>query len=485
MTHTTALAAAVLLVDLAIRVGLSVRVVMRRRPVGTTLAWLLVVLAAPIVGAALYLLVGELRLGSRRARRANTIHGPYLRWSAGLRERYAVDHAALPPEGQPLARLSEATVGIPALPGNVLELGDEAEAILRRLIADIDQAERTCHLEFYIWQPGGWADEVAAALERAAARGVVCRLLVDDVGSRPFLRGPAATRLAQAGVEVRAALPVSLLRMIFVRFDLRLHRKIVVIDGEIAYTGSLNLVDPRYFKREAGVGQWIDAMVRVQGPAVEPLALTFLEDWELETGEDLAQLSRTADLHTVAGRGRASVQVIPSGPLVRPEAIREVLLTAIYSARRELILTTPYFVPDEALLTALVSAAARGVDVTLIVPARVDSVLVRWASRAHFDDLLAAGVRIARFQSGLLHTKSITIDGEYSLFGSLNLDPRSLALNFEITLAVFDGEFTTRLRGLQLSYAAQSTWAQWEGYERRRFGPRLVDNLARLMSPLL
>lgn len=149
-----------------------------------------------------------------------------------------------------------------------------------------------------------------------------------------------------------------------------MHRKIVVIDGELAYAGSLNMVDPRYFKRGSGVGQWIDAMVRVRGPAVEGLAITFLEDWELETAEGVEQLRETGDVRALEEQGSAAVQVVPSGPVTESHTIQQVLLMAIYAARRELILTSPYFVPDELLLTALVSAARRGVDVTLIVPAR-------------------------------------------------------------------------------------------------------------------
>ena len=160
-------------------------------------------------------------------------------------------------------------------------------------------------------------------------------------------------------MQARAALPVGVFRMLFARLDLRLHRKIVVIDGRLAYTGSLNLVDPRFFKKEAGVGRWIDAMVRLQGPAVEPLAVTFIEDWELETAEGLDELNETI-VASVPAVGDSAVQVIPSGPLVRGEAIQAILLMAIYSAQTELVLTTPYFVPDERMLTALLSAAARG-----------------------------------------------------------------------------------------------------------------------------
>ncbi len=475
----------ILLADLCIRVGLAVRVIMRRRPVGVTLAWLALVLGFPLMGAVAYLLFGELRLGHRRALRAERIHEPYERWLAELRGRADVDWEATCHDGEPLARLSEAAIGIPALPGNHLKLLADWESAFASIVQDIDEAKRTCHLEFYIWHAGGWADEVAAALKRAAARGVTCRVLLDDVGSRDFLRSVAVGELRDAGVEVQAALPASLLRMVFVRFDLRMHRKIVVIDGRISYTGSMNLVDPRYFKQDAGVGQWVDAMVRMEGPAVEAMAITFLEDWTLESPDDIDRLRETGDVHPMRPRGEAPVQVLPSGPAQNSDAIERILLAAIYQARSELILTTPYFVPNEAILMALISAAERGVEVTLIVPARVDSLLVRWASQAFKGDLANAGVRILLYEGGLLHTKSVTIDGRMALFGSLNLDPRSLFLNFEITIAIYDAAVTRELRAVQLSYAEKARTMDVQEWLDRKVVTRFLENTARLAGPLL
>ena len=485
MESVSLMTVAVFAADFLIRIGLSLRVIMRRRPVGVTLAWLTIVLSFPFGGAVIYLAFGETRLGTRRAERAARIHEPYMEWLADLENRTEIHWSQLGPECEPLARLTEATVGIPPMSGNSVELIDETDAVFHRIIADVDAARSTCHMVFYIWNNGGLADEVAEALIRAAKRGVICRVLVDDVGSAPFLRSETARRLREEGIRLHSALPVGLIRSLFVRLDLRMHRKIVVIDGEIGYTGSLNMVDPRYFKQESGVGQWVDAMVRVRGPVVEGLAVTFLEDWELDTGEGLDKLRKTSDVRVLEEVGDAAVQVVPSGPVTDSHAIQQVLLMAIYSARRELILTSPYFVPDELLLTALVSAASRGVDVTLIVPAKVDSRLVRYASQAHKIDLLEAGVKIALFEGGLLHTKSISVDGEISLFGSLNLDPRSLWLNFEITLSTYDSDFTGRLRDLQQRYIDDSQYMDLEEWRKRPAVERLVTNAARLLSPLI
>ena len=475
----------VVAIHLAIQLALAVRIVMQRRAVGESLAWIMVVFIFPVVGPLVYLMVGELRLGRRRARRFVELFPPIQRWLEELPRRRRVDWQRHELHGEPLSRLAERSLGLPALPDNALELLDDWQAVFRRLIVDIDNAQRTCHMEFYIWQMGGAADDVAEALLRARGRGVVCRLLVDALGSRPFLRGETAVRLREAGVEIQAALPGGLLRMPFVRFDIRLHRKIVVIDGMFAYTGSLNLVDPRYFKRDAGVGPWVDAMVRLQGPAVEGLAITFLADWYVETDAQLDDLRQTGDAHPQPVRGESAVQVLPSGPAFNSEAIEQVLVMAAYSARRELVLTTPYFVPNEVLRIALISAARRGVKVLLVVPAKIDSLLVRHASQAFRSELLDAGVRIAQFDDGLLHTKSVTVDGEISLFGSVNLDPRSFRLNFEISLAVYDRTFTGQLRNLQQQYIDRSELMDLAAWNARPTRQRATENFARLFSPLL
>ncbi len=471
--------------DLVIRLALCVRVIMRRLPVGVSLAWMFVVLPFPFLGSLAYLFIGESRLGQSYAKRDRRLRGPYRGWLNELKRR-EIDWSARGPAGEALSRMALATIGLPVAAGNRVELLPDWEASLRALIKDIDAARQTCHLEFYIWSAGGLADEVGEALLRASARGVICRVLLDDVGSRPFLRGPWIDRLRAGGVSVEAALSARIWRLLFVRFDLRLHRKLVVIDGRIAYTGSQNLADPRVFKQDAGVGEWVDAMVRIEGPVVEQMGVIFLGDWALASPEGIEHVRRTGNVYPVAVQGTAPVQVIPSGPSDDDDgAIERILLTTIYTARKKLVLTTPYFVPDDALMTALVCAAERGVDVTLIVPAKVDSRLANLASRAMQGDLVANGVRVLLFEGGLLHTKSVTADGEISLFGSLNLDPRSLHLNFEITLAIYDPPFTSRLEALLAEYARRSRAVRLEEWQSRGQLQKLVENAARLIGPLL
>jgi cardiolipin synthase len=484
MLHIHWVANVVFLADLVIRLGLSVRVIYRRLPVGVSLAWLMIILVFPFAGAVLYLLVGEYRLGPGRARRAVSFRKSNPAVGKG-EESGRVDPARLGAGSAAVFRLAESALGAAPLARNRLELLNNADAAFPVLIEDIDRAERSCFLEFYIWSTGGRADEVGAALIRAARRGVECKVLVDALGSKAFLKSKLAGELRQGGVRVEPALPAGLLRLLFVRPDLRMHRKIVVIDGERGYTGSLNLADPRLFKIEAGVGQWVDALARVQGPAVAGLAETFREDWYLETGEFLDTLSPVGNRAVEANLGKAVVQVLPTGPGPHVDAIEQVLLMALYAAKQEVVLTTPYFIPSESLLAALLSAGGRGVKVVLIVPAKIDSRLVHFASRAFQTDLLKAGVEVALFKGGLLHTKSITVDGEFSLFGSLNLDPRSLRLDLEITLAVHDTEFTAALRRLQQAYLDGSEILDLAACAARSAWERFAEDSTRLVGPVL
>jgi cardiolipin synthase len=226
-------------------------------------------------------------------------------------------------------------------------------------------------------------------------------------------------------------------------------------------------------------------MLRIEGPAVEALGGIFLQDWEVNTGVSLTLLEESHDVMPVEEQGPVALQAMPSGPARKPLAILQLLLSTFYAAKRELVVTTPYFVPDDSLLTALISAAHRGVEVTVVLPEKNDSRLVDYASRAVFEDLLEAGVTIAAFRGGLLHTKSVTVDGEFCLFGSVNLDMRSLWLNFEISLMIYNREITTQIRELQADYIRDSDLLDASAWRQRPFSRRLLENVTHLAAPLL
>ncbi|MGI9239450.1 MAG: cardiolipin synthase [Verrucomicrobiales bacterium] len=475
------------LVHLALVVGISIRVIMRRPNTGVALAWLFIVSAIPYLGALLYLLLGERRVNKGRMRRIAARRADYRKLVQRGIDRGLTDvrWERHPPEAEEMDRLARTMVGLPTVTGSTGKLYSETNEILDQLAADIDQAERSVLMEFYIWNAGGKADTVLEALIRAAGRGVSCRILIDALGARPWWKSDQPARLRAAGIKVLEALPVGILRTFVDRTDLRLHRKIVVIDGKFAWTGSMNLVDPKFFKQEAKVGEWVDAMVRVEGAIVGPLALTIIGDWMLESGESIEGIIADSKLEAVTPKGDGDAQVVPSGPGETEDGLLQMLLATINAAKRELVLTTPYFVPDESLLRALRGASARGVRVRMIVPEKVDSLLTRFASRSYYDELMELGIEIYLYRGGLLHTKSITADHRITMFGTVNLDMRSLWINYEVALFVYGSEFGTAIRELQQSYIEDSDllvpaeWAERPGMQR------FLESASRLTSPIL
>lgn len=484
LTQTTSLAT---VLHLCLVAGISLRVIMRRPNTGVALAWLFVVGTFPLVGAACYLLLGERRISRSRVRRIAARQADYQKLvrrgiDSGHMEVLWGGH---PVEAEGMNRLGSNMVGFPTVTGSRGELFSDTDKTLDALARDVDSAKHSVLMQFYIWNEGGRADDVLEALIRAAQRGVSCRVLVDTIGARPWWKSSQPGRLREAGVELRKALPVGLLRSIVDRTDLRNHRKIVVIDGEVAWTGSMNLVDPKFFKQDANVGEWVDAMVRIEGSAVGPLALTIIGDWLLESGESMDDVIGNARLPASRPSGGSDIQVVPSGPGETDDGLVQMLIATVNSAKEELVLTTPYFVPDESLLRALRGAAARGVEIHLVLPEKVDSLLTRYASRSYYDELMEVGIQIHLYRKDLLHTKSVVADRQITMFGTVNLDMRSIWINYEVALFVYGQEFGETIRELQQSYIedsdrlAEAEWAKRSGVQQ------FFENALRLTSPIL
>jgi cardiolipin synthase len=473
---------AALTIEFLIRLLLIGFILLRRQPrAATNVAWITVILLLPVAGMIGYLLVGEVRLGRRRLERHRRIVEQISDPSSFHPVRAAAEQTPIPEAFQPVESLAETIGNNSAVGGNVLQLIANTDLFIDSLVNDINEAESHCHLLFYLFLDDHSGRRVARALMDAAARGVAARLLVDAVGSRPFTRSALIRELREAGVSVVEALPTNALRLLFARLDLRNHRKIAVIDGRVGYMGSHNLADAE-FAIKPKYAPWVDAMMRVHGPAVYDLQVLFIEDWYLDTDESLAALLEDAPPVDPAGM---AVQVMGSGPNSYPEALRQVSLTAFHTAREELLLTSPYFVPDLATAMAIKTAALRGVATTIVVPARNDSPLVAAASRSHYEPMLAAGVRVFEYERGLLHAKTISIDRELAMISSANLDRRSFELNFEVSTVVYDSDFASELRFLQTSYLEDSREVHLGAWRRRGWPRRLWHNTAGMVSPLL
>ena len=459
------------------------RLIWVRRPVSVAFAWFLIVILLPFFGLMLYLMLGERPVGRKLTKKIIRMEREYADISEEMRQMYKPDRELLHPESRALSLLAQSKNGSPVTSGNKIELFTESISILQYFINEINQAKISLHLEFYIWALGGDADKVGEALITAAQRGVACRVLLDSLGSKVWFKSSWPKRFRIAGIQVTEALPIQFGRFQFRRADLRLHRKIFVIDGMVVWTGSMNMVDPRTFKQESGVGEWVDAMVRIEGPVCPQFELTSLFDWSVENPKvnHFKDKKRLKMPH----KGTALAQEFSSGPVYRDDILYQVLLSAIMDAREELVITTPYFGPDDGLILALMAAAQRGVRVTLIVPKMNDSTLVAWSSRSFYTDLLIAGIRIAEFHGGLLHTKSLLIDKRIAIFGSVNFDQRSLRLNFEISLIVYDQDFCSTLEKLIEEYLALSEMVDQQKWLKRPRWKLLLENAAHLASPLL
>ncbi|VFP87192.1 Cardiolipin synthase A [Candidatus Erwinia haradaeae] len=465
--------------------GITCRILIKRRSVPSAMTWLLIIYVLPLLGIIAYLTLGELHLGKCRAQRARRVWPCMAIWFKNLQSiqnPYPTQNSEI---AQPLFHLCANRQGISGIKGNQLELLTSSYHTLRALIRDVEKASHNIEMVFYIWKPGGQADELAEALISSARRGVYCRLLLDSAGSVEFFRTVWPNRMRNAGIDVVEALPVSLLRIFFRRMDLRQHRKMVLIDNHIAYTGSMNLVDPRFFKQNTKIGQWIDLMARMEGPIATTMGAIYSSDWEIETGQRILPVKPDKKVMFLEKKNDRTILVIASGPGFPENIIHQAILTVVFSARKKLIITTPYLIPSDDLLHAICIASYRGVDVSIVIPRHNDSLLVRWASRAFFSELLEAGVKIYQFEGGLLHSKSILVDEQLSLIGTVNLDMRSLWLNFEISLVIDNHQFGSDLARVQENYIAKSRLIDMNCWVQRSYWKRILERLFYFFSPLL
>ncbi len=470
---------------LLVELALIVRVLLRpHRQPASRIAWVVVILVLPVAGILAYLFFGEVNIGRKRVARLRRVLAGMPALPATAVPADGVNlQTEVPERYQHLFRVGRSISGFEAVGGNSARLLADSNSAIDAMVADIDAAEDHVHLLFYIWLPDINGCKIVEALKRAATRGVSCRAMADDLGSRSLIRSGHWQAMRQAGVQVAVALPIGnlLLRPIKGRIDLRNHRKILVIDGRITYCGSQNCADPEFRIKEK-YAPWVDIMLRFEGPVAAQNQRLFASDWMTYVDENLDELLRQPLQAPEAG---IPAQVIGTGPTVRYSAMPELFESLMYAARRELIITTPYYVPDESMQNALCAASYRGVDTTIVLPARNDSWVVAAASRSQYADLLAAGVKIHEYVGGLLHTKSLTLDGEVMLIGSANMDRRSFELNYENNILFYDPELSAQLRQRQQEYIANSRPVEAHQVAAWPTSRRLWNNTIAMLGPLL
>lgn len=521
-----------------IRLWLVVRVIQQQRRQSAAIAWIAVLFALPVVGIIGYMLFGEINIGHQYRKRSLMVQKLLRDFANAHQIDFNKISENLDTEARQLSNIALLKTGFGVYDNHTLTLITDADHIFASLLADIRAANTMILLEFYIVSPQGRVIELLEALMAATQRGVSVHLLADSVGSHTFFRSSWVKKLKAAGVFVHESLPVGLFKTIVKRIDIRNHRKLAIFDSCYGYTGSFNLIDPDFFKQDAHVGKWIDAMIRVESHdtvnSVKAMALVTTTDISAETNANFSNLEKivnrftkslyidTSKLHhrklqheaNARGAGQnantrvpnppllkilplqsslqaypsvsqVSLQLIPSAPELTEHVIYETLVCAIFAAKKQVVITTPYFVPDDALLLAMTTAAKRGVKVILNVPKKVDSLLVQFASQAYFDPLLSAGVQIYLFNPGLLHAKILCVDDDYCLFGTVNMDMRSFYLNMEVSMAIYNRTMTQQILTCQHEYLRQSEPLQRDRWQQRSFGAKFLDNAIRLFSPLL
>ena len=446
------------------------------------LAWFVVLNVLPYIGSVIYFLFGEIDIGKRAQRRHDEIFVELKTQGAAFMGLPSHTERLIERIYRPAFQYAGSINGFHPVDGNSAQLMEDSHSTLRSMLADIDAATDHVHVLYYIWLTDHTGTAVAEALVRAAQRGVTCRAMADGLGSRALIKSALWRKMKKAGVQVAVALPFNNLprTLITSRLDLRNHRKITVIDSRITYCGSQNSADPEFLVKEK-YGPWIDIMLRFTGPVVAQNQLLFVSDWMQATGQSLACIPLQAQIV----EGGFAAQVMGVGPTERRGATPQLFSNLFACAEHSLTLTTPYFVPDATVLEGLCAAAHRGVKVTLVYPKVNDSWIVAAASRSYYHKLLDAGCLIYEHREGLLHSKTLTVDGKVSLIGSSNLDLRSFDLNYENNILLQDEATTQAITARQQSYIEQADAVELSAVLAWPYHRRVWHNVIATIGPVL
>lgn len=472
MDHSTWELALVILIGM-LDFAAAARAIWRSQGVERTLAWLFAIVAFPALGALAYFLLTNPSVGRTTARKKAATHAARDACFSARKAPFAED---IPP----LLRLATNVTGLRPTEGNEVELLAESDEAFRQIEEALRGAERFIWAEYYIIRRDETGRRFLDILEERARAGIEVRLLFDAVGSMQ-LDGDSIAGIKRAGGKAEAFHPLNLLHRRWA-MHLRNHRKLVIVDGALGFTGGMNIGDEYSGRaRKRGGLHFKDSHLLIRGPAVNELAEVFVEDWAFAT-QEILELPPATDKFAGA---TSIVAILPSGPDQEYNATAQVYFGALGQAMRSVYVTSPYFIPDEPTQRALACAALRGVDVRLLVPALCDVMLVGLAARSYIPALVRAGVRVFEYLPTMLHAKTIVVDGEFSLVGSANLDIRSFRLNFELGALVMDSTFGRTLEARFYSDLAQSKELTLKSLASRGVVAKMQERAARLLSPLM
>jgi len=468
-------------VDLVVRIAALIIVPRNRRP-QTAMAWLLAIFFIPYLGILLFLIFGSARLPKHRRRKQHEVN-EYIRETTE-----GIDLVEQSPDWPdwlvPIVELNRTLGAMPLVGGNSARMWADNQEAFDAMTEAITRAKRVVHVEFYILSLDETTHPFFEALADARRRGVKVRVLLDHLGNWQYPGFRRTKRfLNAAGIDWHLMLPLQPFKGRFQRPDLRNHRKLLVVDGEVGFTGSINIIETPYQKAKnhrRGL-HWKDYWVRFEGPVVAGIDAIFVTDWYCETDELL--MREVGPIR--AGHGHLDCQVVPSGPGFSVENNLRLFNSLVHNAQRRIVLVSPYFVPDDSMLYAVTTAAQRGLHVELFVSEIGDQFMVYHAQRSYYETLLKAGVRIYLYPAPtILHAKHMTFDDEVAIIGSSNMDMRSFTLDLEISVMIHGESFLAELRQVEDSYRAVSRELTLDEWSERPRAVRVVDNLMRLTAGL-
>lgn len=477
----------------ALRV-VAIGVVPINRSPGSAVAWLLAIFTFPKLGLGAFAVIGSPFLRGPR----KDGHARDRETAAALFSSVGARPLELTPDStavEAAAVLNQRLTAFPPLPGGLTALHGDSRESVEAMSEAVDAAERSVHVAIYIMSLDPFTQPFVDALGRAARRGVDVRVMFDDLGSRKYPGvKPLQQALDAAGVHWTLAMPLRPHRGGIQRIDLRNHRKMMIVDGRVAFMGSMNMIDPHYENtgNERSGRQWVDIMGRYEGPTAAAIDAVFSADWRAETGEDLliadtleGELDRLRAALAEPHDPGSMTQIVPSGPAYTTFPNLRMFTSLAHGARRSIRVVSPYFVPEESLRGALTGAAISGVDVEVYVSEEADQVMVDNAQSSYYQELLEAGVRIVQYpKPAVLHTKCMIVDEEVAVFGSSNMDIRSFVLDFEISALTTDPASVRLIAAVVDDYRARSRVLDPRAFRRRPLHRRWTESLARLTSAL-
>lgn len=467
-------------VDFAIKLFMLFYIPRNRKPTAA-LAWLLGIYIIPILGTIAFFVIGNTKLSKNRRLKQHYMSKKIDKFASSLQRQGLV--APVQGNFRNSAVLAESFGGLPPVNGNDATIISGYENIIADIVDTLDTAKRYIYVEFFAMALDSTTEPFFAALERAVLRNVKVYVLFDSLGSNKYKDyHQMQQRLTSGGVKWHTMLPIGLRRGQYNRPDLRNHRKIVVIDNAVSYIGSLNMIQ-RTYKRKDDL-EYIELMSKMSGPVVTQCSAVFASDWYSETGTLLDEFSQDTPL-PVKGRGIVA-QILPSGPGYNYENNLKLFISLMYSAQTSIAITNPYFVPDQSLLTAIISAAQRGVKVTLLNSEIMDQKFVGHAQRSYYDEIMRAGVDIYLYKRPILqHSKYMVVDESVAVVGSSNMDVRSFELDLECVALFYDPAISKTLHQLHTSQCrTKSTRLSVDSWSKRSLGSGLMDGIARLTSAL-